>query len=168
MSLFLNLCSGQRPFGDGWVNVDSQSRWNPNIVADCSSMPMFKDGSAEMIVIHHGLEHFGCGEANSMLKECWRILQPGGSLIITVPDMRQLALAWLSGKLSDQIYMTCVYGAFMGDPADRHAWGFIGTTLAQTLHGIGHWSEVKTFDWRPIPGTDIARAFWILGVEAVK
>ncbi len=165
---FLNLCSGQRPFGDGWCNVDAQSRWNPEVVADCSSMPMFKDGSAEIIVIHHGLEHFGCGEGDSMLRECYRILQPGGSLIVTVPDMAALARGWLARKISDQIYFTNVYGAFMQDEADRHRWGYVGITLADTLRKIGGWDTIRTFDWREIPGASIAQDWWILGVEAIK
>src|SRR6185369_1603612 len=55
--LRLNCGSGQRPFGttgDGaWINIDIQKRWNPDVVADIRSMPMFEDNSAEYIVLHH-------------------------------------------------------------------------------------------------------------------
>ncbi len=162
-----NLCSGQRPFSAPFINVDSQERWNPDVVADCSHMPMFEDASADMIVIHHGLEHFGCGEADAMLKECYRILAPGGSLLVFVPDMRALANRWLTRQISDQIYFTNVYGAFMGDDADRHRWGFSAFSLCDTVEMAG-FRSMKGFDWREIPGADLARDWWILSVEATK
>lgn len=164
----INLGSGQRPFGPGWCNVDCQARWNPDVVADGNSMPMFKDGSVEVIVSHHCLEHVGCGEGDGMLKECYRILQPGGSLIVTVPDMRALAMGWLARKITDQIYFTNVYGAFMQDDADRHRWGYVGVTLAETLQRAAGWGKIVTFDWREIEGASIARDWWVLAVEAVK
>lgn len=168
MSFKLNLCSGQRPFGEGWTNVDAQERWKPDVVADCSSMPMFADGSAELIVIHHGLEHFGCGEADAMLKECHRILQPGGSLLVFVPDMRKLARAWIEDRIHWQIYFTNVYGAYMGSEEDRHKWGFSMASLSQTLKSAGNWRALMSFSGREIPGADIAQDWWILSVEAIK
>lgn len=172
--LRLNLCSGQRPFGEGWTNVDAQERWKPDVVADCSSMPMFADGSAELIVIHHGLEHFGCGEADAMLKECYRILQPGGSLLVFVPDMLALACAMQEGTITDQIYFTNVYGAYMGDEADRHKWGFTRSSLAATLKRHGFLP--KSLGWRDwgqridhlLRNADVARDWWILGMEGIK
>lgn len=191
----LNLGSGQRPFDNScrhcklpshpnvpelreanhghafernWTNVDIEERWRPDIVADCSRLPMFEDGSAEIIVAHHTLEHYGCNEATTMLRECYRILAPKGSLIVCVPEMRELAKAWLRGQIDTQVYMTNVYGAYMNDEADRHKWGFDGLSLATYLMNVAPWARVKTFDWRAIEGADIARDFWILGIEAVK
>jgi ubiquinone/menaquinone biosynthesis C-methylase UbiE len=162
-----NLCSGQRPFSAPFINVDSQAKWNPDVVADCSHMPMFEDASADMIVIHHGLEHFGCGEADAMLKECYRILAPDGSLIVCVPHMRALAQRWLARQMDDQIYFTNLYGAYMGEEADRHRWGFSEVSLFETL-AVCPWMRIRKFDWREIPGADIAKDFWILGMEAIK
>lgn len=164
----INLGSGQRPFAKPWVNVDRQEKWNPDIVADGAHMPIFEDGSADMIVLHHVLEHFGCGEANGLIKECHRILAPGGSLIVTVPNMRALAKQWLAGLLTDQVYFTNVYGAYMGDEADRHAWGFSPQSLLERFWARYDWSHVKPFDFRPIDGADIAADWWIVGIECIK
>ena len=167
--MVINLCSGQRPFVKPWINVDIQERWNPDIVADGASMPMFEDGSADMIVIHHGLEHFGCGEADAMLSECYRILKPGGSLLIFVPNLRALAQRWLTRQMEDQLYFTNVFGAFMGDEADRHKWGYTPESMWLTLSKCGYWSMFKAFDWREIEGADIAGPdFWIAGYEGIK
>lgn len=151
-----------------WVNVDLNPKWKPDVIANGSSMPMFDDNSADIIVLHHVLEHFGCGEAHDMLTECHRILRPGGSLLVFVPDMRALAKAWLKGDISTQIYLTNVYGAFMDDEADRHRWAFVRETLAETL-SHARYCDVRMFDWRKIEGADIAGPdFWILAMEGIK
>lgn len=165
----LNIGSGQRKFGPegGWINVDINPKWTPDVVADGASMPMFADNSADIIVSHHNCEHYGCGEATSMIKECCRVLEPGGSLIVCVPDMRALAEAWIAGRLTTQIYLTNVYGAFMDSDFDRHFFGFDARSLREFLLGCG-FGKVIPFDWRHIPGADIAQDFWILGMEAIK
>lgn len=163
----INLGSGQRKFAD-FVNVDINPRWEPDVVADGAHMPMFADGSADLIVSHHNLEHYGCGEAKPMIQECHRILSPEGSLIICVPDMRALAQGWLQGRVTDQIYFTNCFGAFMSEDWDRHRWGFTYESLREFLLSCG-FSHIKPFDWRKIPGADIAGPdWWILAVEAYK
>jgi len=166
----LNIGSGQRKFDNkhGWRNVDVNPKWHPDLVADGSHLPMIEDGSADVIVLHHVLEHFGCGEAAPLIRECHRILCPGGSLLVFVPDMRQLFQAWMQGRLNTQLMMTNVYGAYMDSEADRHKWGYDRTSLKEFLGNSVAWSEIKAFDWRILPGGDIARDYWILGVEAIK
>lgn len=172
----INLGSGQRAFKPPWINVDVQPKWCPDVIADGANLKdHFRDDTAEVIVLHHVLEHFGCGEADAMLKECHRILQPGGSLIVTVPDMAELCAAYLRqydmgpGRvLETQVFMTNVYGAYLGDDADRHKWGFDPGSLYATLQAAAPWKEVKTLGWSDLPGASIARDWWILGLEAVK
>lgn len=165
--LRLNVGSGQRKFSEPWINVDCQDKWEPDVVAEACNMPMFATGSADIIVLHHVLEHFGCGEATPMLQECHRILAHGGSLLVFVPDMRRLADMWIQGRISTQIYITNVYGAYMGNEADRHKWGYVAETLQSLVRFCGYRRGMQ-FDWRNIPGADIALDTWILGMEFVK
>lgn len=170
----LCLGSGQKRFDNnhGWINIDTQNvppDRVPDIVCDFTKEPLpFEDNSIITIVAEHCIEHVGCGEATAMLQECWRVLQPGGSLIITAPDMRALAGRWLGGELSTQLYMTNVYGAYMGNEADRHRWGGDYeswlVSISQTLPN----AFTQPFDWRVIPGASIAKDFWILGIEVIK
>lgn len=169
--LALNIGSGQRPFHSTpdirWVNIDSQSKWNPDLVCDGSRLP-YPQGIVDMVVLHHVLEHFGCGESASLIREIHRVLIPGGSLIITVPNMDELARGWMTGRITTQVYLTNVYGAYMGDEADRHKWGFDRPSLMGFLLECAEWELALPFDWREIPGADIARDWWILGVECRK
>lgn len=167
--MMLNVGSGQRPFKPPFMNVDVNPKWTPDVVASGEHMPMFADSSADVIVLHQVLEHAGCGESASMLRECHRILKDGGSLIVSVPDMMKLAKMWIRGELTTQVYMTNVYGAFMDSEADRHRWGFDPLALTQYLYETCPWKRVASFDWRKIEGADIARDDrWILCVEATK
>ncbi len=126
--LKLNLCSGQRPFGAGWTNCDTNPRWSPDVVTDCTSMPMFADNSAEMIVIHHGAEHFTLSGSQALFAECNRILAPEGSLLVFVPDLEALVKAWTHGRISDYIFCVNLHGAYMNDSADFHRWNFTAKT----------------------------------------
>jgi hypothetical protein len=95
-------------------------------------------------------------------------LKPGGSLLVFVPDLRALAKRWLEGGLTTQIYVTNLYGAFLGHEEDRHKWGFDRQSIEDFLRSSSPWREVTPFDWRQIPGADCAKDFWILAMEAVK
>lgn len=166
--LRINLGSGQRPFKSPFVNVDINPRWSPDVVADGASMPMFADSSADLIVSHQNYEHYGLGEADGMVRECHRILCPGGSLIVTTPDLRALVDAWTRGKINDYIFCVNLYGAYMDSEADRHKWLYTYQTLGESLRKAARWGHVQRFAERQIPGADISLAWWILAVEAFK
>lgn len=164
----LNLGCGTRIFHwtpeIQWANLDIKPGPGVDVVGDWRYC--LTDCTFDIIVAHHTFEHEGCGE--QPILKCWEILPPGGSLIVAVPDLRKLAQLWLSGELSTQIYMTSVYGPYDGTLASRHFWGFDHESLDLALRAAP-WKEIKPFDWRTIPGADIARDDrWILCLEAIK
>jgi predicted SAM-dependent methyltransferase len=173
MKYGLNCGSGQRPFKSTdeckWVNVDCVASWNPDIVCDGAEVSKHIDIQVDYFVLHHVLEHFGCGEASKLIEEASMVLKPGGSLLVFVPHMRALAEGYLRNRISPQIYMTNIYGAYMGHEEDRHKWGYDVELLSDFLIGPKWlWTETKLFNWRRIPGADIAEDWWILGMECIK
>ena len=165
--LLLCVGSGQRPFEKPWVNIDCQERWSPDLVCDVKTLP-YEDGTVDMVCAHHVLEHLGLDDGAIALREWRRVLKPGASLLVFVPDMAAIAKRWLAGEFTDYQAMVNFYGAFMGSPADRHLWGWCYRSLREMLIDAG-FSKIGLFDWRTIPGADIARDDrWILGVEASK
>lgn len=171
-SIRLNIGSGQRPFNKPWVNIDSQERWSPDIVASGDKLTMFEDNSVSVVVLHHVLEHFGCGEGLPLLQECRRVLKALGRIYVYVPNMRALAQMWLNGAISDQIYMTNVYGAYMGSEDDRHKWGYTYHTLTQALGRAGFKYFDSAFTMAnailDLQGASIAEDNWILGIGGFK
>jgi hypothetical protein len=169
----LNIGSGQRPFKPPWINTDIQEKWRKPTeeagclwVDECNAWGGWTE-PVGMIVLHQVLEHFGCGEADSLVGSCYGLLAPGGSLIISVPNMRELAKAWLIGRLSTQVYMTAVHGAFMGNAHDRHFWNYDEGSLKEYL-SKWKWSRIMKFNFRKLEGADIAQDYWILGMECIK
>ena len=169
--LALNIGSGQRRFDTrhGWANIDCVSREGqvPDQICDARELP-YEDGEADYCVLHHVLEHFGCGEADGIIKECHRVLKPNGSLLVFVPDLRQLARRWLDGLINDFIFNVNVYGAYQGEEGDRHRWGYTQEALIDYLAAQADWSWTGRFEYRPIKGADIALDWWIAMAEAVK
>lgn len=179
MKLGVNVGSGQRPFhsviGEEmvWVNIDCVAREGmprPDLICDASNLkPYVGDSTVDYVVLHHVLEHFGCGEGVGLIREAHRVLKKEGRLLVFVPDLRKLAGLYLNGELSTQLYATNLYGAYMGNEADRHKWGFDQDHLLNFLMMSARWEHIMAFDWRTIPGADIAHDDrWILGMEAIK
>jgi len=165
----LNLGCGTRHFGGDWINVDVVYRPPsnvPDIVCDLRNLSLAYN-SADMIHLGHCLEHFGLGECNALLRECHKILKPGGLLIVTVPDMKAVAKRYLMGQLDNYTTMVTFYGPYAGHEGDRHRWGFDYDSLRLTVLESG-FHNVQAFDWREIPDMECPRDFWILGIEGVK
>lgn len=163
----LNVGSGQRPFPAPWVNIDTQERWNPDLVADARNLP-YDANSVDAIVLHHVIEHFHLQDASAVLRECNRVLAPKSPLIVCTPDVFQLVRGWLRQDLDDYLLAVNLYGAYMGDEADTHKWIYTKESLEKLLREAAPWWSVQPFNWRNVQNADIARDWWIMGMEAVK
>jgi predicted SAM-dependent methyltransferase len=69
----------------GWINVDLVP--NADLCLDLREPLPFADESCEIVYCEHFLEHVPYPDAaEKFMRECWRVLQPGGVLSISVPD----------------------------------------------------------------------------------
>jgi len=172
MGYYLNIGSGQRPFKPPFLNYDIQEeKWQPfTVAAGCYWLegPWPDKGTVDMVVFHHCIEHFGCGEADQLITYYYDLLAPGGSMLVFVPDIRILARRWLMNSgLSTQVFMTNVYGPYDGDEASRHKWGYDAVSMREYLNKW-NWSRLTSFNWREIEGADLAKDYYIIGMEGVK
>jgi predicted SAM-dependent methyltransferase len=70
---------------EGWVNVDLADQ--ADLSLDLREPLPFPDGSCALVYSEHFLEHVDYPEmVDRLLKECLRILQPGGLFRVGVPD----------------------------------------------------------------------------------
>lgn len=171
MKLGLNLGCGTRIFTSNdeiqWTNLDINEGPGVDLIGDWrNDIPSLTGDGYDLIVAFQTFEHQGCGE--QPIKQCFDTLKPGGSLIVSVPDLRKLAGMWLRGELSTQIYMTNIYGPYDGTLASRHFWGFDPASLTASLNQC-EWKSVRDFDYRLLMGADIPRDDrWMLTLEAIK
>jgi len=175
MILAANIGSGQRRFESipgviEWKNLDCVSRPGqvPDIVCDVLKEPLpFKDGSVDLVALVHTLEHWELSSQDHALGEIHRVLKPGGSVIIIIPDIRALAQRWLARQISDYIYSVNLCGAYQGEEGDFHRWHHTQASLEEKMMRWP-WKTIKRFDWRKIPGFDCQPDWWYWGLEAVK
>jgi len=87
----LNLGCGGRPFA-GWINIDLlPSSPGPDVLLDlCRAMPL-PDQTVDLIYSEDVLEHLTLPDGKRLLRECHRILVPGGTMRLLTPNLRVLA-----------------------------------------------------------------------------
>jgi SAM-dependent methyltransferase len=91
---YLNLGCGRR-FHPGWVNLDF-SPVAPNVRAhDLRKGIPYPDETFDVVYHSHVLEHLSKWDAPTFLRECRRVLRPGGLIRIAVPDLEQIARLYL-------------------------------------------------------------------------
>lgn len=115
MSVKLNLGAGLQN-APGFINYDrsrmallakspvtrrllaGRTQWPPETkVHDLSKGVPHDDASVDVIYSSHMLEHFTRDDAEALLRECFRVLKPGGLLRMVVPDLRAVVTHYLEG-----------------------------------------------------------------------
>jgi predicted SAM-dependent methyltransferase len=110
---YVNLGCGQRYHPD-WTNIDFVSSGAGVIAHNLSMGVPFPNTSCDVVYHSHLLEHFPKNSAESFLRECHRVLVPGGIIRIAVPDLESIAKS----------YLDALYRATDGekDWAANHKW----------------------------------------------
>src|SRR5450432_493903 len=91
---YLNLGCGDR-FIESWINIDFISNSPYVRQHDLNTGIPIGDNSVDVVYHSHILEHFTKGKGEQLVKECFRVLKPGGIIRIAVPDLEQLARQYL-------------------------------------------------------------------------
>jgi len=107
---------------DGWVNVDNalgarvlklpvigpvvrrlglfRTPWNPAITLHDLRKPFpWRDGSVDVIYTSNAIEHLKKRDGENCLRECARVLRPGGILRVVVPNLRGYVREYMRGQI---------------------------------------------------------------------
>jgi len=89
----------------GWeeIRLDIDPNVKPNIVASITAIPL-EDNSVDGLFSSHNLEHLYAHEVSVALKEFLRVLRPGTTMILKVPDVRAVAEKIVSDDLDHVLY----------------------------------------------------------------
>jgi len=80
------------------------------------------DGTVDVVYSSHMLEHIARDQAEFVLRECHRVLKPGGTLRVVVPDLQLLARRYMEGDR-----------AFFGDPDGPLGDAFVGSLYLRSV-----------------------------------
>ena len=95
--LLVNIGSGKMG-KEGWINVDLFPARGVNCVYDSRKSLPFANESVKAIFTEHFFEHIDYTEEVPLfLRECWRVLEPGGVIRIIVPDSEKYIRAYCEG-----------------------------------------------------------------------
>lgn len=123
------------------TRLDIDPRHRPDILADMAEMGDI--GPYGIIYCAHSLEHLDRHRGRAALAEFVRVLEPGGTAIVFVPDLEDV-------KPTDEVLyvspagpvtgLDLIYGMHSligGNPAMLHRTGFIRETLEMAMRAAG-------------------------------
>jgi len=90
----LDIGGGYRPGSNGWTNVDTA--FEADLYWDLREGIPFPTGSVSAIFSSHLFEHLTFSEGQGLLAEILRVLEPGGSMSIVVPNARLYLEAYIN------------------------------------------------------------------------
>jgi len=130
----LNLGCGNKPL-PGYVNVDIFKGPAVDEVFEFDQIP-YSDGTIDALHSEHALEHVTFERAEKAIQEWFRVLRPGGELLLYMPDFERCCQAYLNAPLEDPTfkqtrawYKATIFGIQQGqagepDEAQIHKSGF--------------------------------------------
>lgn len=133
-SLRLHLGCGANYF-PGYINVDLPVEFHvegyacqPDMFADARALPFWKESVTE-IQAHHIVEHFDRPGVLRLLIHWYELLEPGGEIVISTPNLVKAAKRSDKWWISDRERMLAI----------RHIFGSQDVTWAYHLDGWSKW-----------------------------
>lgn len=127
----------------GWVNVDLNPMFKPDLVSEAHRLPSLQDRSVDQIEALHLFEHLTFNDAQRALKEWFRVLKSGGYLCLEVPEIER-CFKMLGHYTNEEGYDLGEIGIFGYPPMietegspQQHKWGWTEKTLTAALKAVG-------------------------------
>lgn len=74
-------------FLPGWLNADYHPKTRDVLHLDATRRLPFEDAAFDYVFSEHMIEHFTFPQGQDLLRECFRVLAPGGVVRIATPDL---------------------------------------------------------------------------------
>lgn len=132
-------CGGRR--APGYCNVDVTPHRSVDVIDNVATLRRFPDNYAESIYAAHVLEHFSHEQAPRVLRTWYRVLAPGGTIRISVPDIDRIVKIYANNwdhfqKDGNTPWIGLIYGG-QTDAYDFHKTGWNFCWLSHVMRGVG-------------------------------
>ncbi|MEH2204207.1 MAG: glycosyltransferase [Nostoc sp.] len=151
----LNIGCGDVKF-DNWINIDiDKDKKAVDLVCNAAQRLPFDDDSCALIYNEHFLEHLTVEEARFFLRECHRVLQPGGILRIAMPSLEDVVEKYNSEDWQNQEWLNWPEFKFIKTRAEMlnislrwwgHQWLYDREELNRRLIETGY-TNIKDVAW---------------------
>ena len=135
----------------GWVHVDLCDMPHIDHKTGIDDLPMFEDESVDLIYSSHSFEYFDRQQAAVVLAEWRRVLKPGGTLRLAVPDFEALTEVYRrAGKVEavvGPLYGRMEISTPEGPATLYHKTVYDYASLSTLLEANG-FANVRRYDWR--------------------
>ena len=112
--LYLNLGSGPRGLADEhWINVDGYRDTNVQYLMDFGRRWPFPNDALDGIFCEHVFEHFDYEHGQVLLREALRVLRPGQSIRLIVPDGHKILRTYYENPVELQAHRETETGQAM-------------------------------------------------------
>ena len=155
----LKLHLGGELVRPGWTIVNAQPAPGVDVVGTITDLSAFADASADTIYASHVYEHLSNRELGIALREAFRTLAPGGTIMIAVPDLEVLTkmLTHPALNVQDRWHVQrMIYGGQI-DAFDFHKSGFTYDLLCAVLAEAGFVGMERVADFGLFPDTSRAQ-----------
>jgi len=143
----LNLGCGCRVHPD-WTNVDAVALHPTVQEHDLSQGIPFADNTFDVVYHSHFLEHLPREQAWLLMRECHRVLTPGGILRVAVPDLEGVA----------RLYLQALEGALAGYGEWQHNYEWMMIELLdQTVRESSGGAMAEYLGQKTIPNLEFVR-----------
>jgi len=141
----VHIGCGKRNFGPDWWNIDGEDF--PHIHSkDIATLP-FSDDSVNLIYASHVIEYFDREEVIPLLSEWKRVLKPGKTLRLAVPNFSVMARLYNEGKYPLKNFLGPIFGKMkMGNKWIYHKTTYDSNDLMELLSYIG-FKNIRRYNW---------------------
>ena len=139
----LDIGCGKNP-QPGYTGVDAYVLDPKYVTAFMWDLP-YQDGEVAEIFSSHALEHIEKRQVVPTLQEWYRVLKPGGVLILEVPDLVWCCENWLAHR-DNGWNLDCLFGN-QEHPGELHRTGFTEEILLAYLQASGFGAALYSELW---------------------